>query len=351
MAISDADRNIKTVAVTGTGKGYYGYRFGGSPCANVGSVAVDRRTGDIYIGGNNKSVLPDGGPDFEPWVVAISRDGELRWWQRLYSEEKGVSTPDQYVDALAIDYRHPAPGGSLLVVARAHGNNVNNFWKGNEIKHSANPGRAFQNGFTGSNGNIHYCWLGRLTLAEGEMLGGTYAGEYAEGTKYGNERFREPLLDHWPRFDSGWPDLNTTRIAPTVHVDAEGNVYVAGVGRRVVTTKNAYQEMPSPLRDEGAVGQWSHFVRVYSADLTTLHYSSLLCGPWDWKTGQGGSDVEVRGLFPVAGGLAAVGQASSDKNTGRPTGNELPTRNVPSWGTPRRAGAMGVISLLHFPIP
>lgn len=337
----------KTVSVTENGRGYYGYRFGNSPCANVGAIAVDRRTGDMYIGGNNKSKLPDGNPDFEPWVAALSRDGELRWWQRFYSEEKGVSTPDQYIDALSVDCHFPKATGSLVVIARSHGNNVNNYWHGSELK-TQSGAKSFQNGFTGTNGNMHFSWLGRTSLDTGTMLACTYVAEYSEGTKYGKDRFSQPLLDHWPRFDSGWPDLNTTRMAPTVQTDANGNVYVAGVGRRVVTTKNAYLEMPSPLRDVGAIGSWSNFVRVYSPDLSNVLYSSLMCGPWDWTTGKGGSGVEVRAVSPVKGGLIAIGYAPVDKKTLQPSGSEIPTRNVPSWGKTKREAEMGVIGILRF---
>ena len=65
----------KTVAVTTTGKGYYGYRWGGNACAHVSAISIDRRNGAIFLGGNNKSKLPDGLPDFEPWVVAMADSG------------------------------------------------------------------------------------------------------------------------------------------------------------------------------------------------------------------------------------------------------------------------------------
>ena len=338
----------KNVPVTGTKKGYYGYRFGGTPCANVGAICIDRRSGAMYIGGNNKSKLPDGKPDFEPWVVAMDRDGKLQWWQRLYPESKGVSTPDQYVDALAIDYRPGEDSGALVVVARAHGNNVNNFWNGDGIKHPDNPGRGFQNGFTGNHGNMHFSWIGRMTLVEGTMLHATYFAEYGEGSKHQDKPFGDPLLDHWPHFRAGWPDLNTTRVRPTISVDDQGRVYVVAKGRRVITTKNAFMQMPSPLADPEAKGNWSEFVRVYRPDLTGLEYSSLLAGQWDWATGQGGSEVALQSVIPLSDGLLCVGFSKLDKESGKPAGNDMPTRNSPNWASRTREGEMGVAARLYF---
>ncbi len=339
----------KTAKVRDDGRGYYGYRWGNTPCAHVGAIVIDRRTNQMYIGGNNKSRLPGGNPDFEPWVVAMSPDGELRWWQRLYAESKGVSTPDQYVDALAIDYRDASAGGeALVVVARAHGNNVNNFWGGNEIKHPDNPGNGFQNGFTGTHGNMHFSWLGRMTLAEGTMLHATYLAEYAEGANHGGDPFADPLLAHWPHFRSGWPDLNTTRVHPhSLQIDAAGNVYLLGKGRRVITTSNAYMEMPSPLRDKGSKGNWADFARVYKPDLTGLHYSSILAGKWDWQTAEGGSPVTLRALAPVEAGLVTVGVAALNKQ-GMVVGNEMPTANLTPWLSDQRIGESAVLGLLHF---
>ena len=210
-----------TPDLTGTGRGYYGYKWSATPTAGVGAIAVDRRDGSIVVGGNNKSRLPDGNPDFEPWVVCFEPDGAPRWWQRLYPESQGVSTPDQYVDALAIDYSTPPRPGALFVAARAHGNNVNNFWAGDAIRRADRPG--WQAGFTGTNGNIHYSWLGKLTLDGGEMLAATYLAEFNEGAKFDGGTFADPALSHWPHFRAGWPNLNTTRVRPhSLHVDAAG---------------------------------------------------------------------------------------------------------------------------------
>lgn len=336
----------ETVDVTGTGKGYTGYRWGKNPCASVGAIAVDRRTGTMYLGGNNQSKLPDGKPDFEPWVVAMDKDGSLRWWQRLYAESKGVSTPDQFVDGLAIDYGKAATGGTLVVVARSHGNNVNNYYNASKLVH---PVKAFQDGFTGRMGNIHYSWIGRLSQDRGDVVACTYLAEYADGTKHGRDPFSEPNLKHWPAFTSGWPDLNTTRMAPgSLVVDPDGSIGLCATGRRVVTTRNAFLEMPSPQEFPESKGQWSDFVRVYRNDLSGVKYSSLLKGPWDWTTGTGGSDVSLRACIPVPSGVIVVGTCP-ENGEGKASGDPMPVRNVPTWGNSQRAGRTGVIAYLHFP--
>lgn len=332
----------KTSPVTGTGKGYYGYRWGGNACAHVGAIAIDRRNGRMFIGGNNKSKLPDGLPDFEPWVVAMEANGRLMWWQRLYAESKGVSTPDQYVDALAVDHTVPADkGGAVVVLARAHGNNVNNYWTGDGILHPANPKTAYQKKFTGKNGNIHYQWIGRMSADTGTMLHATYAGEFTEGAKFDlKTRMKEPLLAHWPDINAGWPDINTTRIRNVISLDSAGRVHVVGTGRNTVTTKNAFQAFPSPLDADRGTGTWADFARVYPQDLTTLEYSSVLTGAWNRADGKGGGNVTLRGVCAVPGGLIAVGDIKAD-------GNEMPTTNPPAWGSAKREGAGAVVALLE----
>ena len=338
----------KTVPITGTGKGYYGYRWGGTPCANIGAIAIDRRTGTMFLGGNNKSKLPDGNPDFEPWVVAMDSSGLLLWWQRLYPEADGVSTPDQYVDGLAIDYSRPLDsGGALVALARAHGNNVNNFWRGDRIKHPENPGYGFQNGFTGTSGNIHYSWLGKMTLRDGTMLAATYLAEFAEGAKHGKTRFSDPLLSDWPRFDSGWPDLNTTRARRALWLGPDGQLGILATGRRVLTTANAFQKMPSPLTHPDQKGTWSDFIRIYSPMLDTIRYSSLITGSWDPSTGSGGGNVTLESMAATPGGLLVVGYSHVDKKSGDPAGADLPVRNAPAWVSRQRSGEEAVIAILR----
>ena len=329
------------------GPGYTGYRWGKNPVGHPQAVAIDRRSNDIYLGANNQSRLPKGEPDFEPYVIAFTRDGKQKWWQRLYPETTDNSTPDQYVDALAIDYTAPETAeGALVVLARSHGNNVVNFWNGSKIAHAKNPKTAFQNSFTGKNGNIHIGWLGRLTLAGGTMLHATYIGEWNANAKLGSKPQSDPNLDGWPSPNDGWPDLNTTKLRPVLHVDAAGNIYVAGTGRCVITTKGAHQKMPKPGEGEG---RWSDFVRVYARDLTTLKYSSLVNGVWDPAVkGAPASEATIEGIYPAKGGVILCGYAPLDKAGAVLPGPDMPVTNPPAWAAKARTAEMGVIGRFHF---
>ena len=338
------------------GRGYTGYGWPATPCGNVGAIVIDRRDNHLYIGGNNKSTLPKG-PDFEPFVIGMTNSGLAKWWMRLYREvppEAGqskldgqdarLSTPDQYVDGLAIDYSKPATEGALVVLARCHGNNVINFWNGHQLKHPKNPGKSFQPHFTGSNGNIHYGWIGRLGLADGETQHATFVGEYSSNSKMGKDSWKDANLDGWPRFDSGWPDINTTRCR-SLSVDPQGNVYIVGTGRRPITTKNAMQKMPKPNEGES---RWCDFVRVYSPDLTTLKYSSIVAGTWDWKSGQGGSSVTLEAVTPSRFGLLVVGFDQVDAKKGDADATNIPVTNPPAWASRQRSAQGGVVGRLAF---
>ena len=66
--------------------------------------------------------MPDGNPDFEPAIMKMDNTGELLWWSRLYHEIRADgsihnSSPDQYIDGLAIDYSVPNPNSTIVVNA------------------------------------------------------------------------------------------------------------------------------------------------------------------------------------------------------------------------------------------
>ena len=307
-------------------RGYTGYKTSGNPTQRLGAVVIDRKTNFIYFGYSTQSVLPDGNPDFEPAVVAMDRTGKVQWWSRLYKETAANSTPDQYVDNLAIDYKN----NQLVVAARCHGNNTDNYWRGNEI--AATVGASgFQNQFTGTNGNIHISWLGKLTLNEGKLKHATYVAEYIEGaTNYG-AALTNPNMRNWPDPNQGWANVNTTYVTD-IQVSTEGLVTILGKGRRTMTTANAYQSMPLPANFATEKGTWNSFVRTYTADLSRPLYSSLLTGQWDKTTGAGGSNVEVGKVVKIDAGLVAVGYHVSD-TSGVAVGANLLTFNVPTWGT------------------
>ncbi len=321
------------------GRGYGGkwYKVAGSSTSTEtygpSTIVVDRRDNSMYFGFNVKTVLPDNNPDFEPAVVAMDSSGDLRWWSRLYHEvqpsgDTVTSTPDQYVDGLAIDYSKPLSTGYLVVNARCHGNNVENLWEGNIIAANTTAS-GFRNGFSGSNGNIHYSWLGKLKLVNGTLMHSTHVGEYSEGTAAWGTSFTDPNLAPWPNPNSGWPDINTTRIAPSsLKVINDGSVCIISLGRRTITTNNAFQKMVLPKN--GDLSCWNQFVRVYTPELKRITYSSLVTGKWDTVTQAGGDNTQLYGVFKVEKGIVVVGKNTA--TTGVANGNLLPVSNVPTWG-------------------
>lgn len=334
------------------GPGYTGYRIN-QPTQRLGGVVIDRRNGNFYFGYSTQTRLPSGEPDFEPAVVAMAADGRLLWWNRLYRETTANSTPDQYVDGVAIDYVHD----ELVVLARAHGNNTDNLWRGNAI--AARPGaKGFQNQFTGNSGDIHVSWLGKFALARNELHAATYIGEFVEGGNNYGPNLTDPLLSDWPDPNQGWPNLNTTRNCNDLDVAADGSVAVTCKGRRSITTRNAWQQMPSPVgTGAGLTGSWNSFVRIYTSDLSTIIYSSLLTGQWNTATGAGGDNVRISGIAVDGGRLIAAAThaacASVDAlctaamvaaGTARPA--DLPSGNAPTWASAASNGQSAVLAAL-----
>lgn len=317
------------------GPGYTGYRTSDKPTQRLGGVAVDRRTGDVYIGYSTQSRLPGGNPDFEPAVAAFAADGTLKWWSRLYTENDQNSSPDQYVDGLAIDYAHDR----LVVLARCHGNNVVNLWAGDTIA-AAPDARGFQNQFTGNSGNIHISWLGKLDLADGTLRAATYVAELSEGLQGARPFGDDHPLAGQADPNAGWPNLNTTRCRPP-QVDDRGRVYLTCTGRRTLTTADAFQRMPGV--GEGA-GSWNAFARIYTADLSGVLYSTLLTGDWDRETGQGGGNTRLSAIAPLPGGLAVVGYVQRDDD-GLRIGAPVPTAAVPPWAGDGGAAGDGLFGL------
>ena len=320
--------------------GYTGYSLSGTPVYGGQSIVADKRNNNFYIGMNFKSVLPGGEPDFEPAVIAMDSSGMLLWWSRLYHEitpagDTVNSSPDQYIDALTIDYAH----NNLVVGARCHGNNSENLWEGDAI---ATNGQAsgFQNRFTGSSGNIHISWLGKFGLDDGVLAHSTYMAELAEGTSGLGTPHPDPNLDGWPDPNTGWPDVNTTRMAKNnMKIASNGDVCVIAAGRRTITTANAYQKMVKPY--QGGSSSWNSFVRVYDTELHVPRYSGLVVGVWDTLTQAGGGNTELYGVWKTNQGVVCVGRQTADAN-GVPTGNDIPVTHVPLWGsaTPQNESAI-----------
>jgi hypothetical protein len=348
--------------------GYTGYRSSGK--FRVGGITLDRDTGDMFIGFNVQSAFWDSSakiqqPDFEPAVIAYSSTGELKWWSRLYTEvndangnyqvdagETRISLPDQYVDGLAMDYSN-AGMTQLVVNARCHGNDVSNFWSGNTV--AANPSaKGFQNQFTGTEGNIHISWIGKLKAATGDLQRASWlTGYWRKDVTLSQGNYSEPIHDDWPNHNLGWQKLTTTRAdSGSIRVDASGRVYVVGVGPRMVTTFNAHQKLPkktSTTWDEGNC-PWNAFVRVYEPNLDTLAYSSAITGVWTYSSTTadptGADNTDLRGCFPTTNGVLIVGRHTA--SSGNATGNPIPVNKVPSWAASTPTDQTGIFGKMSF---
>lgn len=351
----------KDGGTTGTiSYGYAGYRSMGK--FRIGGIAIDRVTQDFAIGFNIQTRFWDAPAnkeqgDFEPAVICYSGSGALKWWSRLYHEvidgnangtpdagETRLSSPDQYVDGLAYD--HSTSPASLVVAARCHGNNTINLWRGNAI--AANPAASgFQNQFTGSEGNIHIGWLGKLRATDGALTRASYLAGYFRNTTLTQSAYAEPIHDGWPSHNAGWPNLTTTRLETgSLRTDAQGRVYVTGIGPRMVTTANAWQKLPriTSSVNEG-IAPWSRFVRVMSADLSSLAYSSSITGEWTYPAAGaqpvGADNTDLYGVYPLTDGVLAVGRQLD-------AGNAVPAANAPPWGGISPAGVSGLFAKLPF---
>jgi Secretion system C-terminal sorting domain len=321
-----------------TGPGYNNYSSSGKVYGAT-SLIVDKRNDNLYIGMNFQTSTA-GTPDFEPAVICYDNTGNMIWWERLYHEITPAgatvqSLPDQYVDALAIDYSN----NKLVVGARCHGNGSSNFYRGNNIL--SNPSaNGFQNQFTGSNGNIHISWLGKFGLANGTISNSTYMAELIEGTNNTGAVLTDPNLDNWTNPNLGWPDVNTTRMAKNaLKVSTNGDVCVLAVGRRTITTANAYQKMIKPSQ---GVSSWNEFVRVYDTNFNAPKYSSLIGGTWDPVTGVGADNTDLFGVCKTTEGVVVVGRHVANATTGVADGNAVPVSNVLPWGnaTPNSESAI-----------
>jgi hypothetical protein len=102
-----------------------------------------------------------------------------------------------------------------------------------------------------------------------------------------------------------------------------------GIGRRTITTANAYQKMVKPYF--GGQSCWNSFVRVYDSQLRLPKYSSLIVGVWDTLSQEGGSNTDLFGVYKTSQGVICVGRQTADLS-GIPIGNNLPIINQTPWG-------------------
>ncbi|MES2731926.1 MAG: PKD domain-containing protein [Bacteroidota bacterium] len=316
--------------------GYTGYQSGATSTAYVGGIAVDKQTNEMYFGASFQSITSVGQPDVEPFIIAYTASGAKKWWARLYQETPAQSPPDQYVDALTIDYSGSQK--AVLAVGRQHGNAIESMWAGNTIAN--NPllpfGTAtFSQQYTGTNTNMHLSWLGKYRAASGDLLYSTYvAGFY--GSSAGIDASSVGTVTEalaFPSHNKSWPDLSDTRAEIDMKIDDSGRIYMLLRSRGFTTTNRAYQKQESPVPNLLASNRrdiTGDYVVVYEPDLKKLVYSSLLSGEWnrsetDASRGSiGGGNTDLLGLFPWNGGVTVVGYHQDLNGDAIPDGSSIP---------------------------
>lgn len=328
-------------APSASGPGYTGLGLSPYATAQVGAITTDQRDGLVYLG----LMLRSSTGSTVPAVVAMNRNGELRFWSRLRSDSL-ASSPAQYIDALAIDYSDTvAQGGTLVVGARSEGRGLRNLWQG-ELLPARPAARSFQRQFTGDSAVPTIGWLGKLSLTDGTLLAATYVGEFDPDLVGTGAPLASPNLDGWPDLNQGWPEVVGTQLNPGLRVDKDGRVYVLGVTEgRTITTRDGYQRMPKPSEGKSVRNE---FFRLYDADLSGIRYSTLLTGAWDLTTGAGGDNTRLRAVVPLWDGALVIGNHAAQAN-GSPKGNPIPTRAVPAWMTATPDGESGFLARLYAP--
>ena len=145
----------------------------------------------------------------------------------------------------------------------------------------------------------------------------------------------------WNNSKCWWSDLNTTRMAKNaLKVSVNGDVCILVVGRRTITTANAYQKMLKPAQ---GVSSWNEFVRVYDTNFSAPKYSSLIGGTWNPVTGVGGDNKDLFGVCTTNEGVVVVGRHVANETTGAASGNAIPIVNVVPWGNAAPNGESAIL--------
>jgi len=342
---------------SGDGPGYLGYSVPNIWTGRVGDVAIDRRNGDMYFtytiptSGPTQQTAPQGKAssyDMQPVLVAMQKNGQVKWWARLMKEAFDGNSADQITDGLAIDYAF----NTIVILGHVFDTCTNNYWKGNEI--ALNPGgNGFQNSWTGSDPKIEYSWLGKYDLNSGRIKYATYVAENAKTTQTGSA-LTSPVYDNWSDPNSGNPRLTETITnigGRTLEVDAQGKVYLLSTTNgRPITTGNAYQKMLKP--DAGSTATDSlppgevSFVRIYTPTLNGLVYSSVVAGIWNPEDSITRSPVSLTGVLPTGNGFYLVGSHAGKNLPGESI--PLATINPPTWANDSMKLKSGLVGIHKF---
>lgn len=343
-----------TTGCNNNGPGYTGtsIRTNGNNTATerVVSVVVDKRTGELYYGTSvwsQHQAFPTVPQDFDPAIIAIRPNGDVKWWARGYREDAAGSPALQFIDEVDLDYT----SNQLVVLGRSIGDATHNFWRGNEI--NANPGgNGYQNAITGSavqRETSDVRWIGKYRLGDGVIVRSTYVGEPLGSAKASTSL--SGIMAGWPNLNQDTLGLSNTRVT-RMRVNPDGTVMVLGISNgRIATSNNAFQPM---FQSNGGIVDTlvgtNTFVRVYNADLSAVVYSSLLSNVWDPSNGGQGGTIELTdvlagtspGVYHVVGWQRNVATIPA-----LTAGGLLPTVNVPAWGRKRPESEEAIVATLN----
>ncbi len=329
------------------GPAYYGHMPAGSNTwgGRFGEIVVDKRNDQVYFSFtqamSNPYLTTDytntwlSSQDYEPFVVSMNDSGRIDWWAWVHEPDTATDAA-QVMNDLAIDYGND----ELVVLGRSYDTCQADFWKGNELL--ANPGgNGVLNKWTGSNNAIWKSWIGRYSLDSLLINRATYVAEFDKDEKLTGTTFSNPVLSDWVDPNLGDYDLAETICEDLVVDQSTGDVCVACFSDRVITTKDAHQQMIQPDQDMDidSMATRSYFVRKYNKDLSKILYSSLITGEWDIETGTDGSNTHIEGVLSVPGGAYAVGHFDG-------TGNAIPLDNIPAWGNDSAEVTSGIFAKL-----
>ena len=216
-----------------------------------------------------------------------------------------------------------------MVAPTGNATPINPLARQRDCRQSGGP-NGFQNNFTGSEGNIHVSWLGRMNRRRRHPLQQHLGGGLLSAMLPRRRHFYpEPIHDGWPSHNAGWPNLTSTWIEKaSVRVAPDGRVFTVGVGPRMVTTFNAYQKMPRHTATvfEGQCSPGAAYVRVFEPDLSALAYSSSSHRDLDIRRERhppsGPKTRSSKVSSPTDNGVLVTGRTITDGGVAR--GNPIP---------------------------
>ena len=317
--------------------GYTDLVWDTSGVTDVSSVVVDRRDGTVYLGLQAPSTTGS-----VPAVVAWSSDGQLLGWTRMMPETAAATAPVLEVADLAVDYA----ANRLVVLARGKRttDTPRYFW-------SDPSGNGFFQDIAGGchSNDCWSSWIAKYDMADGLVLAAaTFVAELAaEAAAAGNAGF----VDLGGQL-AGFADPNQLPASGSLllgdtycshlSVDSSSLTYVACTGLHTATTVDAHHAMwdVAGLGTATGIASRNAFVRVYTSDLSTISFSSLITGEFD-TAGVGGDNVDLAAVSPLAGGLVVVASHDAAKQS-----NSIPTNNATSnWGgvLPQAGGPSGIV--------